>query len=148
MTTTEETMNTGGGDAPPAVFLHACRVYERMNSEATDTPEGRVWEGHMTKLVTIDLELAIPYYTRVTQFLKGTECAAQLKRGGGTSASQWALYKEPTLDDYYAWEAKAGSKPVSVSKTSVLQQQMGDLTGRMETLEETVQTIIEAMKDK
>jgi hypothetical protein len=119
-----------------------------MDSEATDTAEGRVWEGHMTKLVTIELELAIPYYTRVTQFLKGAECAAQLKRGGGSSASQWALYKEPTLDDYYAWEAKSGNKPQSVSKTSVLQQQVADLVGRMETLEETVETIIEAMKDK
>jgi hypothetical protein len=136
--------------APPATFGHIMSVWGVMTEEAKDTPDGRIWEGYMTKLVLNKLKLAIPYYTATTQALKGMGCAQQLTRGGGSAPSRWLLKKPPTLDEYLLWEQHKEKAPsqVSTSKTAVLQGQMQDHEGRIALLESTVAELLEALQDK
>jgi hypothetical protein len=138
-------------EAPPAAFNHLVAVYEQLLADSTETDQGRVYEGYMTKLVTEKMKLAIPYYTRVTQALKGMNCAKQLHRGGGSSASVWLLLKPPTLPEYLAWEQELADsrKPSqSVSQTAVLRQNYLDLTSRVETLETTISELLEALQSQ
>jgi hypothetical protein len=139
--------------APPSVFLHAVEVYRRMQSEATterlpEGGEGLVWSGHLTKLITgPPLNLPIPYYTVITQAFKGMDCARQLKRGGGTAPSRWALIKPPSQMEYEKWESSRAT-PRRTSKTSMLEQRVVDLSDRVDAMEDAFQTLLEALQDK
>jgi hypothetical protein len=107
--------------APPeTLFLHCQTTYKAMLAEAkavvvpreTDVGftdyEGEVtendvvivWEGMLTSFITGKLNLSVPYYTYIMRALKRMGCVQQLKRGGGTSPSQWRLIKEPVYEDY------------------------------------------------
>lgn len=136
-------------EAPPAAFGHIMSVWNTMCADATPTSEGLVYEGYMTKLITKQLNLAIPYYTLVTQAFKGMNCAKQLQRGGGNSKSRWLLKKEPTLETYLAWEEERrnSKRSDSVSKTAVQLQMIQDLDSRIETLESALAELIDALKD-
>jgi hypothetical protein len=136
-------------EAPPAAFAHLCAVYDAMKAEAVRTEEGLVYEGFMTKLVLERLRLAIPYYTTVTQALKGMDCAQQLKRGGSSSASRWVLKDEPTLEAYKKWEVVRDSakRSPSTSKSAVHTQMLQDHEGRISTLEASFAELLEALKD-
>src|SRR3954463_6745034 len=92
-------------EAPPALYGHLTQVYDAMDMSANDVPteDGgtrRVYRGHLTKLVTQQLHLAVPYYTEIVHALRDTGAAHQLKRGGGTSPSEWALLTRPTLEKF------------------------------------------------
>jgi hypothetical protein len=142
---TEEVTN----EAPPALFLHVCTVFKYMQRDSSFVEgTGQVYEGHFTKLVQVELGFAVPYYTAISQALKGMDCAEQIRRGGGTSKSQWLLKKEPALADFRVYEQKAGKKSQSNSKTAILEGKVNDLAVRVETLEETVQALLEALRDK
>jgi hypothetical protein len=75
-------------------------------------------------------------------------CADQIKRGGGSSPSRWILYHMPTLIDYTAYEMNRGKSitQASSSKTAINTQQIQDLSARVDTLEETVQALFDALK--
>jgi hypothetical protein len=122
--------------APIALFEHTRSVYREMLDQSTMvTAEGRgmmVYEGKLTDLITVDVGLAVPYYTRVTQALKGMGCAQQLRRGGGTSGSQWQLITEPTLDLFKEYMAKVEPEDVNVYATI---QQVNDLSKRLGLIE-------------
>jgi hypothetical protein len=137
-------------EAPPAAFAHITAVWSAMKADATKTEEGLVYEGYMTKLITEKLKLAIPYYTTVTQALKGMDCAQQLQRGGGSSASRWLLKKEPKLDEYRLWEqdSSVGKRSTSVSQTAILRQMVRDHESRLQTLEDTIAELLEALQAK
>ena len=140
------------GDAPPSIFLHIETVYRKMMERASeealpDGSRGMVYEGHMTKLITVVLRLPMPYYTDITRALKAMECASQIKRGGGTSQSKWALLKMPTLEDYMKYEREQG-KQHRTSKTAVLEQQVKDLTERFSAAEETLIELLLALETK
>ena len=135
-------------EAPPAVFLHICTVYERMKRDAQEVEGGHMYIGHLTKLLNIELGFAVPYYTTITQALKGMDCAEQVKRGGGSAPSEWLLKKQPTLEAYLDWDVRNKKKPHSSSQTAVLRQMVHDHGARIETLEETMSTLLEALRDK
>lgn len=92
-------------EAPPALFNHACAVYEKMYSQSRrEQADGVttmiVYEGMLTKLMTEELGLPVPYFTRIRGKLLGMGCIRQLRRGGGSSPSQWELIKEPSFEDW------------------------------------------------
>jgi len=78
----------------PAVYEHCCRVYAEMEGQATEMPEGRVYEGYTTRLFQA-LELSPPYYTRIRDLLIKMGCVEQLRCGGGNAKSRWRLVREP-----------------------------------------------------
>jgi hypothetical protein len=135
------------GTSPPALFLHTAAVYRRMEQEAKqEDVEGMsmlVYTGLITRLVTVDLNLSVPYFSAVRNALLGMRCVIQLKRGGGASPSRWALIKEPTLDLYEQY----ANRVQPTSRTSVLSQQVNDLAVRVTAVEETVEALLDAHKE-
>src|SRR2546428_7927234 len=85
----------------PQVFYHCRTVYDAMRADAriqVDS-EGRfiIWEGFLTKLVE-NVGLAMPYYTEVRKHLTRMGCLRQLRRGGGSTPSQWEVIRRPTRE--------------------------------------------------
>jgi hypothetical protein len=149
MTSTVET-----AEAPPALFDHLVRVYRAMRSGGSDveTADGdtmRVYRGHLTKLVTKQLGLAVPYYTEIVHALRDTGAAQQLKRGGGTSPSEWVLLREPTLEQFEDFKRNrdSGKRPQSKSKTQQALGMIGDVSTRVDTIEGCYDDVIEVVQE-
>lgn len=126
-------------EAPEALFSHCQSVYQAMlqNAHKETHEEGDmlvsviVYRGMLTQLVTGTLHLSVPYYSWVTQSLKKMGCVRQIKRGGGTSPSEWELIKEPTLELFEATREKKLRKP----------DRYGQLQGQFDALNRRVQAI-------
>jgi hypothetical protein len=106
----------------------------------------RVYTGYFTKLVTVDLDLAIPYYTSLRAALMGMSCVEQLKRGGGSSPSKWRLITAPTLEAYGRYENRGGTGR-NAPKSKIAQQagQIRDLNARIDALEAAFGDVLEAI---
>jgi hypothetical protein len=147
--------------APPALFGHCCRMYKAMLDQALpveqigvakeDIPDDvelsdkdtiMVYEGFLTDLVTRQCSLSVPYYTSARRRLMAMGCIRQLRRGGGTSPSQWELIYEPTLEAFMKAEEKKVPKQ---TQESAAQQQLLSLNKRVTELEDMQQDIIEAL---
>lgn len=122
----------------PALFEQCLELYEAMTAESTmqpiqygETEEGLVYEGFLTRLVTDSDKLGYsnPYYTKLTQRLKGMDCIRQLKRGGSTTMSRWLLVQPPTLEHFRNVATKKETRP-SGWRDSV-DQQIRDLSDRL-----------------
>lgn len=103
-----------------------------------------VWEGFFTKLITEDLGLSVPYYTAIRRELIRMECIRQLRRGGGSSPSQWELLREPTEE---LWHSAPPKRSQTNSKQDATAGQVGDLIKRIEVLEQHMEVIIAALAD-
>lgn len=143
-------MGNTGDVAPATLYLHCQQVYEKMLSQAKkvevlepgqeidDEPSGSmiVWEGMLTRLITVEMNLSIPYYTYVTKALKQMGCIKQLRRGGGTSPSQWELIKAPTEETFVNQTPK---RSIRKTKTDMMQDQIMSLNNRVLTLERALE---------
>lgn len=133
-----------GDTTPEALFLHCQTVYKTMmeHAQAREDEETHsvmiVYEGILTNLVLKECNLSAPYYSSVTQALKGMGCIRQLKRGGGTAPSLWELITEPTLE---VFRERKPAKPRS-DRVSMLQDQVDSLTGRVTELERIFAKVI------
>jgi len=121
----------------PALFEQCLEVYEAMADQASmqqaylDTEEEfLVYEGFLTRLITRDLHYSNPYYTKVTKRLKAMDCIRQVKRGGSTTPSRWALIKTPTIVDFENVPSSVSRIPRS--RTEALEQQIRDLNVRLD----------------
>lgn len=135
-----------GDTSPEAIFLHCQKVYKIMTEEAelkTDDLEQEilVWEGMFTALITQQANLSIPYYSKITKALKEMGCIRQLKRGGGTSPSQWELIKAPTLDLYE--NRITHSRVPRATQFAQLQGRVNSLEKRVAILEGALQRFID-----
>jgi HAMP domain-containing protein len=139
-------------EAPPkALFDHCQNAYKAMLSQAKVVVDPSsmeeepiqlvVYEGFLTHLITQELSLSVPYYTSVRKALINMGCIKQLRRGGGTSPSQWELITEPTLDAFTAQEPK--KKPAQ-TKQAFLQEQIDSMNTRISELETTVEELVTA----
>lgn len=140
------TTSAAEGEAPPALFDHCCRVYEAMRQEAKPIGDNSimVYEGYFTRLVTMQLNLSVPYYTSIRKQLIQMGCIRQLKRGGGTAPSQWELVYEPTEEAFFK---ALDTKPKPESRVDLLTQQYNDLAEDVSELQLKVDQIIEALAD-
>jgi len=121
----------------PALFEQCLEVYEAMSNDAeyqmVNDEQVLVYEGFLTRLITQDLHYSNPYYTKITGRLKGMDCIRQLKRGGSTSPSKWALVQTPTVELFDEARLKV-SKRTGVGKGSrmdQIEQQIRDLNLRL-----------------
>lgn len=129
-------------EAPPALFTHCCRVFERMRSEAKPQKvEGQaalVYEGYLTRLFG-ELEMATPYYTTVMRCLKAMNCVRQMSRGGGSSPSRWELVNDPDWDTFDAIEQKRLTNNTQIGQvkntTAILVKRVNDLETRIALVE-------------
>lgn len=129
--------------APVALYGHCLLTYQAMLSDATaivvEDKTIIVWEGMLTRLITSQLNLSVPYYTAVTKALKRMGCIRQLKRGGGTAPSQWELLKEPTEE---LFSDAMPTKIVKADKWELIQGQVDSLNNRVLRLEKILENII------
>jgi hypothetical protein len=146
--------------APPALYDHCVRTYNAMLAEAKkhqvalekgiDRVEGHdthviIYEGFLTQLITQKLNLSVPYYTKIRNALIRMGCVRQLRRGGGSSPSQWELNYEPSLDAFLKQEAPKVPKQ---DKYAALEQQISNLTRRIADLERSRDAMVEAFAQK
>lgn len=144
---------TSDSSAPaiPALYFHCKNTYKAMFDRAqpnTGLEPGKtilVYEGMLTQLITGELRLSIPYYTMITKKLTAMGCIAQLRRGGGTAPSQWALFREPTQEDFLATDDGTASATANATKFAQLQSQITAVNARLGPLEQQVQKMLEAM---
>jgi hypothetical protein len=126
----------------PIMYDHCMTVYKRMAGEAViKEVEGTrmaVWEGFLTGLIQNDLGLAVPYYSAIRAHLVRMGCMKQLRRGGGTSPSQWQVIKPPSKEQFATAEA-SGTALQRRKETHA--QQINDLTTRIATLEANERTL-------
>jgi hypothetical protein len=130
----------------PALYEHACSVYEAMVALATrDELEGRevlVYEGHLTHVFK-KLRLAVPYYTTIKNRLSAMGSIEQIKRGGGTATSRWVIWKEPTLDE---WIRVTGGKPRSRGdRYLAMEQRQRDQIGYIRALQVRIEELEQAV---
>ena len=128
-------------EAPAALFRHCVAVYGEMEAQGrsvrVDADNSMlVYEGKLVELVTGTCKLSVPYYTKVTQALKGMGCARQLRRGGGNSLSQWELIREPTLEIFEEYVGEPVAEPELPEYVTM--QQFNDLNNRMQAIEKAV----------
>lgn len=134
-------MSEAQEEAVPALFLHCEAVYEAMFASSTLVGESMVYEGYLTKLVTQDLRLSVPYYTHVTRALKDMGCIKPLRRGGSTTMSQWELGPKPDLERFLLIVAgkETGRKHLRevkrMEEAAQVQQQFTDIRNRLDTIE-------------
>ena len=120
----------------PALFEQCLDLYEAMSEIATIAPirpdsdeTGLVYEGFLTRLITDDLHLSNPYYTKLTQRLKAMDCIRQLKRGGSTAKSKWLLVQSPTFENFQNVATKKTTRPAGWRDS--VDQQIRDLSERL-----------------
>ena len=83
------------------LFEHCNNMYHAMHERATMEDDRLVYEGKTTQLLT-SVGISIPYYSHVMKALQRMGCVEQLRRGGGPTPSRWALWKEPSEEDFEA----------------------------------------------
>lgn len=134
-------------DSTPIMYDHCVAVFERMRAGATirDTEGGvriAVWEGFLTRLIQDDLELAVPYYSSIRAHLIRMGCVRQLRRGGGTSKSQWEVIQPPTRERFETAEATGNQR---LQQKESAKQQLMDLTLRVAALESNERMLVDAL---
>jgi hypothetical protein len=146
---------TDEDDSKPmkALYDHCISVYEAMEEDAvpeegvlegvgaTEDIGYMIWTGHTTQIFA-KLGMATPYYTSVMSALKKMGCVEQVKRGGGNSMSKWRLVRRPEEEAFLA--AEKIKTPVQGSQKA-LEQQVRDLTARVNTIQEAVRAIAELL---
>ena len=149
-------MTVTNEDVTPRLFDHAKQVYEEMEKRSRKEADSGtieegvvpaamldVYEGHTTRLFS-DLGIANPYYTKIMEALKAQGCIDQIRRGGGSATSKWVLNYPPEEEGFRAiMERKRAPK----GKGAILEQRVRDLTVQVNSLEERVETLMEAFMD-
>jgi len=134
-------------DSTPIMFDHCVAVFNAMQKTAAikETEGGvriAVWEGYLTRLIQQDLDLAVPYYSSIRAHLIRMGCVKQLRRGGGSSMSQWEVIKPPTKELFESAEATGSQK---LQRKETHSQQLNDLTKRVASLEQNERTLIDTI---
>lgn len=124
-------------NTPPARWAYILQVYEYMKDHSIVTelprqsnkgdilPSVRVWKGFTTKTFA-ELGIPQPYYGKILRALTEMGCIQQLRRGGRTSPSEWAVFKtEPDLEVF----EKLEPAPLTKTTTSIdrLNQSIADI---------------------
>lgn len=126
----------------PARYKHCISVYNAMLERSKQQPQGRVYTGSLTNLITQDLGLGNAYYTVIMDKLKNMDCVEMLRRGGGPSPSVWLLKREPTPEAYNSVEHREALQgQISRADREVLKQRQNDLERRIAHLETTLRNM-------
>lgn len=121
-------------DNMPVLYQHCVKVYEGMDAAAEQTPQGKVYTGHLTHLVK-DLGLGQPYYTHVTRKLKAMDCIRQIKRGAGEVPSKWLLMQPPSVELWLLPESAMSRTSQQKHAKDMIEQQLRDMNRRLQSIE-------------
>jgi hypothetical protein len=149
-------MQAPGDQAPVTLYLHCQKAYQRMFDQAKlqvmeDGSEAVMWEGMLTHLIVSELNLSVPYYTRVTRALKAMGCIRQVRRGGGSSPSQWELLQEPTEAAFMSFHEGEATDTTPTKKGStridMALEQVAGLNRRLQLVEKALEAFIKGVDD-
>lgn len=136
----------------PALYEHSVNVFNAMREQAQvdqlttgAAEEGLVYEGFLTKLITEEVGLSVPYYTSVMRHLRRMGCVTQLRRGGSSTPSRWQLLEEPTLDRFLSDQDRSSTKVQRKSRLDRIEQRNNDMVSRVNDLEGQVDDLLLAM---
>lgn len=136
---TADTDVNGKPDKMPALYQHCVETYaamvERSEEQEIDGIQVQVYEGFLTTLIRHGLSLPTPYYSFVTKALQRMDCIRQVRRGGGSTPSVWALVQEPTEDLFINAKADYIQKPNLDRRLDGIEQMLRDLNTRLLELE-------------
>lgn len=131
----------------PALYDHCEEVYGLLKAKAEpriiNGLTADVYVGFTTKLFK-ENRISVPYYTHIMNALQAMDCIRQLRRGGGSSPSEWLLMQEPALDRY---RDRAGIFDPAARRQAVgaeTVQQLRALNHRVSQLESVVQALLSA----
>lgn len=112
-------------EVPGAMYGYLEKVCEAMRTagegQVIDGKTGIVWTGFTTHLMK-ELEVPAPYYGHILDAMQRMGCAQQTRRGGGTSPSQWVLWKDPTPEEYVKVRMAVKGRPRGNSMLEVNQR--------------------------
>jgi hypothetical protein len=121
----------------PAKYRHCLDVYDVMESRCEHTPEGVLFEGSLTNVITQELALGNAYYTQLVSKLKDMGCIEMLRRGGGPSPSVWLLKRRPTVEAYNTADKQDRERGhITKADKEILKQRQVDLERRITKLED------------
>lgn len=83
-----------------AIFRHTIRFYDALADRAIEEDGLTVYRGHPTAVATGELDLPLPYYSKMREILITVGSVKQIKRGSGKTESVWILVKAPTDADF------------------------------------------------
>jgi len=121
----------------PSLYQHCITIYDAMKETAVVTEfedsELLAYEGFLTKLF-IREHMSVPYYTSVMQELQQMDCVRQLRRGGGSSPSLWAMIQRPTRA---LWDTRSSRPLVRTQRQAnndAAAQHMRDMQRQLDVL--------------
>jgi hypothetical protein len=123
----------------PKHYIKCQTVYARLDEEARDTVDGRIWSGQMSVLV-----MQVGNYTNIMNSLKSMDCIEQLVRGGGPSESIWRLNHPPTMDLLKTVRKRIANNSVKTAQAAL--QASAILEDRVAALEKKVDLLIKAIE--
>ncbi len=121
-----------------------------MANEADDVPGvGKVWKGFLTQLIISPesnggLGLPSPYYSHITGVLKQVDAIRQLKRGGGTTPSEWLVLEMPDREmfDWKLDNTRLGTPGTrKATKEEILRKTLDNLTSGMRELRRRIDVL-------
>jgi hypothetical protein len=119
-------------------------IYDAMKSASKhitrDGYTGDVYQGKITYLFT-EMGIAMPYFTPIMNALKDMGCIQQLRRGGGSSVSEWAVFFPPTNAEFKVLAKKSGRIGLKQTPADQTAQQIRDLNKRIVDLEDAVKLL-------
>lgn len=123
MSTNEETISV--------MYEHCRKAYSILREEAEKLGDEVIWEGFMTHLIGDQMGMSTPYYSSILSNLKRMGCVKQIRRGGSSTPSQWALLQPPTVELFQ----NAESRTVGKGRIDSLEQRVSDITSRLDAIE-------------
>jgi hypothetical protein len=125
-------------------FEKCTKIYTAMKAASKhitrDGFTGDVYQGRLTFLFSEE-GISVPYYTSIMNALKEMGCVQQIRRGGGTAQSEWALFYEPTEAEFDKVEKKSSRLGSRQPKTDQLAQQNRDTAALVNDLERRVKLL-------
>src|SRR5262245_9648724 len=124
----------------PKLFQHCVRLYERMEQEARDATDGKLYFGSLSNLL-IDIGVSPSYQSKIVGRLRRMQCVQMRKRGGGgNSQSVWVLLKPPTIEDFHDSDDTGDTRYIhEAEKFDANTQRIMDLTRRIDRIEELLE---------
>lgn len=120
----------------PKLFKHCLELYKLLDERGKGDEGDKIYLGSISPLV-VSLGLSPSYQSKLVSRLKEMGSIEMLKRGSGATKSVWGLYKEPTLQDFYASDNTGDIKwRKDKERYDEHTQRIKDITRRVTALED------------
>lgn len=139
-------------EMPQTMYDHYMTVYEHMKAKAIaediDGKMALVYTGFLSRVVTGELKMPVPYYTYIVRTLEASKMAIQVRRGAGRTPSRWIITNNLATRaqiEAFLKSTTITSKPQG--RYAALEQRIQDLTLRIDRLERLMNIMVPAVEE-